>query len=101
MCLFTPSSIISLLGLPVLTQSHPKVLGLAEMMNFPGLLAGDDDVIQKMMDYGGMKRDGHCPGLTGKSLNAYAASGIHSCHESVSLPEAQEKLMKGIYTPHP
>jgi adenine deaminase len=44
-----------------------------------------------------MKRDGHCPGLTGKELNAYAVAGIHSCHESTSLEEAQEKLSKGIH----
>jgi adenine deaminase len=78
-------------------RSHPRVLGLAEMMNFPGLLHGDEDVMDKLMRYGKMKRDGHCPGLTGKELNAYAVAGIHSCHESTSLEEAQEKLSKGIH----
>ena len=79
-------------------QSHPKVLGLAEMMNFPGLLSFDEDVVQKMMDFSHLKRDGHCPGLGGKALSAYAVSGVHSCHESVSLQEAKEKLLKGIHT---
>jgi adenine deaminase len=76
---------------------HPRVLGLAEMMNFPGLLHRDADIMQKIMDYHGLRLDGHCPGLSGKDLNAYAVAGIHSCHESTSLAEAQEKLSKGIH----
>ena len=78
-------------------RNHPRVLGLAEMMNFPGLLHGDEDVMNKLVGYSDMKRDGHCPGLTGKELNAYAAAGIHTCHESTSLEEALEKLSKGIH----
>ena len=76
---------------------HPRVLGLAEMMNFPGLLEGDDDVMAKLLMYGEKRRDGHCPGLSGKDLNAYGVAGIHSCHESTTLPEAVEKLSKGIH----
>jgi len=79
-------------------KSHPLVLGLTEVMNFPGVLAAEDDVMSKMHDYKNLKRDGHCPGLSGKDLNAYAAAGVHSCHESVSLNEAREKLCKGIHT---
>jgi adenine deaminase len=78
-------------------RDHPRVLGLAEMMNFPGMLMGDPDVLQKLVDFSGLKLDGHCPGLRGKDLNAYASAGIHSCHESISLDEAKEKLMKGIH----
>jgi adenine deaminase len=78
-------------------QEHPRVLGLAEMMNYPGLLAGDAAVLDKLVEFGGMRRDGHCPGLTGKDLNAYGAAGIHSCHESTTLAEAREKLLKGIH----
>lgn len=78
-------------------RTHPRVLGLAEMMNFPGLLGGDPDVMTKLQDFNAMKRDGHCPGLTGKDLNAYGVAGIHSCHESTSLSEAREKLKKGIH----
>lgn len=74
-----------------------RVLGLAEMMNFPGLLAGDGDIMQKLQDFSAKKRDGHCPGLTGKDLNAYGVAGIHSCHESTTIPEAKEKLGKGIH----
>jgi adenine deaminase len=76
---------------------HPRVTGLAEMMNFPGLLSGDDDVVQKMQDFQHKKRDGHCPNLSGQALNAYACAGVHSCHESTSLKEAKEKLRKGIH----
>ncbi len=78
-------------------RDHPRVLGLAEMMNFPGLLGGDPDVMQKLVDFEGLRRDGHCPGLTGKDLNAYGVAGIHSCHESTSIAEAREKLTKGIH----
>jgi adenine deaminase len=78
-------------------RDHPRVLGLAEMMNFPGLLMGDPDVLQKLADFSGLKLDGHCPGLHGRNLNAYASAGIHSCHESITIEEAKEKLMKGIH----
>ncbi len=78
-------------------RGHPRVLGLAEMMNFPGLLFGDTDVIEKLDAYKQMRRDGHCPGLTGKDLNAYGVAGIHSCHESTTLAEGREKLRKGIH----
>lgn len=76
---------------------HPRVLGLAEMMNWPGLLAGDEDVLTKLWNFQGHRRDGHCPGLKGKDLNAYAVAGIHSCHESTTASEADEKLSKGIH----
>ena len=78
-------------------QGHERVLGLAEMMNYPGLLSSDEDVINKLVSFSGMRRDGHCPGLEGKELNAYAVAGIHSCHESTTLKEASEKLSKGIH----
>ncbi|MGE0173566.1 MAG: adenine deaminase [Oligoflexales bacterium] len=78
-------------------RGHPRVLGLAEMMNFPGLLHQEADVVGKLVDYKDMKRDGHCPGLRGKDLNAYGVAGVHSCHESTTLDEAYEKMMKGIH----
>ncbi|MGA7981747.1 MAG: adenine deaminase [Chromatiaceae bacterium] len=78
-------------------RGHPRVLGLAEMMNYPGLLAGDPAVLDKLVAFAGMRRDGHCPGLVGKELNAYGAAGIHSCHESTTIAEAREKLRKGIH----
>ncbi len=78
-------------------RNHPKVLGLAEMMNYPGVLFGDDDVLNKLTDYNQMIRDGHCPLLSGKELNAYALAGIQTCHESTSQQEALEKLSKGVH----
>lgn len=78
-------------------RDHPRVLGLAEMMNFPGLLSGSQEVLSKLSSFRHLKRDGHCPGLSGKDLNAYGVAGIHSCHESTSLAEAREKMQKGIH----
>jgi adenine deaminase len=77
-------------------SSHPKALGLAEMMNMPGVLNCDPSVIEKLELFSGGVIDGHCPLLTGKNLSAYAAAGISSCHESTRLEEALEKLTKGI-----
>lgn len=76
---------------------HPRVLGLAEMMNWPGLVGGDLEVMEKLAAFQDKKRDGHCPGLTGRLLNAYGVAGIHSCHESTTKAEAREKLTKGIH----
>lgn len=78
-------------------QSHPRVLGLAEMMNYPGVLGGQNEVMDKLVGFQDMKRDGHAPGLRGRDLNAYLVAGIHSCHESTQLAEAQEKLQKGLH----
>ena len=74
----------------------PRVLGLAEVMNVPGVLGGDPDVLGKVFDFQGRPRDGHCPALSGKDLCAIGVAGIHSCHESTTLEEAREKLAKGI-----
>jgi adenine deaminase len=80
--------------LPLL--SHPKALGLAEMMNVPGVLNGDPGVLAKLEAFSGGRIDGHCPLLRGPALSAYASAGISSCHESTGLEEAREKLTKGI-----
>src|SRR6201994_1168608 len=75
---------------------HPRVLGLAEMMNFPGVLAGDGQVLAKLRGFAGRPVDGHVPGLTGRDLQAYAGAGMSSDHESVSADEAREKLQLGM-----
>jgi adenine deaminase len=80
----------------VALAEHPRVLGLAEMMNFPGVLAGTDDVLDKLRGFAGRPLDGHVPGLTGADLQAYAGSGISSDHESVTAEEAREKLRLGM-----
>ncbi len=77
-------------------RGHPSVLGLAEMMNFPGVLHHDPEVIEKLVAFDGWHVDGHCPLVSGYDLNAYAACGIRNCHESTSLGEAREKLRKGM-----
>jgi len=74
-----------------------RVIGLGEMMNFPGVINGFDDVLNKLYSFKGKVIDGHAPGLTGKELNAYIAAGILSDHESTSAGEGQEKLAKGMY----
>jgi adenine deaminase len=80
----------------VALRHHPRVLGLAEMMNFPGVLAGDEPVLEKMRAFDGRPLDGHAPGLTGPDLQAYAGSGISSDHESTTEEEAREKLRLGM-----
>ncbi len=77
-------------------KSHPNVLGLAEMMNFPGVINGDESVLDKIEEYSDFNLDGHCPMLRGKDLNAYIAAGIQNCHETVSKEEGKEKLQKGM-----
>lgn len=77
-------------------KSHPNVLGLAEMMNFPGVVYGDESVLDKIEEYADMNLDGHCPLLRGKQLNAYIAAGIQNCHETVTKDEGKEKLQKGM-----
>lgn len=73
--------------------------GLAEVMNFPGVVAGDAEVMDKVNWARRQRRpvDGHCPGLTGKALSAYVAAGIGSDHEAVTPAEAKEKLARGLY----
>jgi len=73
------------------------VIGLGEVMNFPGVLGADAAVLSKINLARGKVVDGHAPGVTGKSLTAYIAAGIYSDHESVSLDEAGEKLRQGMY----
>jgi adenine deaminase len=77
-------------------RAHRRALGLAEMMNMPGVLSGDPDVLEKLEAFADARIDGHAPLLRGLELSAYAAAGISSCHESSQLDEAREKLSKGI-----
>ncbi|MBN1960535.1 MAG: adenine deaminase [Deltaproteobacteria bacterium] len=75
---------------------HPRALGLAEMMNYPGVLNASNEVIEKLLVFANKPIDGHAPLLCGKSLSAYAAAGITSCHESSNINEAKEKIQKGM-----
>jgi len=75
-----------------------RVLGLAEMMNFPGVLGADEEVLAKVAAAIGAKAavDGHCPGLLGRDLAAYAAAGIQSDHECTTAEEAIERAALGM-----
>lgn len=77
-------------------KGHPKVLGLAEFMNFPGVFHKVDGVLDKLAAFDGRHIDGHAPLLSGRELNAYLSCGIRNCHETTSAPEAMEKLRKGM-----
>lgn len=76
---------------------HDKwVLGLAEMMDYPGTVNADPGCLEKISMAWGRPVDGHCPGLTGLDLCAYVCAGVHSDHECASLAEAREKLSLGM-----
>ena len=73
---------------------HPRALGVAEMMNFPGVIAGEEDVLARMV---APHVDGHAPGVTGLALNAYVAAGISTDHEAFTAAEALEKRRRGMW----
>ena len=74
----------------------PNLLGLAEMMNFPGVIGAHAEVTDKLLLFQEAVMDGHSPGVSGKDLNAYIAAGIGSDHECTSAGEAAEKLARGM-----
>jgi adenine deaminase len=80
-------------------MSHDRIVALAEMMNYPGVIYGDQDVHSKIRLARQYRKrvEGHSPGLSGKALNAYIGSGISSDHECTTAKEAQEKLMAGMH----
>lgn len=78
-------------------QQEEYVIGLAEVMNFPGVVYGDEGVLNKISSFRKAVKDGHCPGLTGKPLNAYVNASIGSDHECTTVEEALEKLRLGMY----
>jgi adenine deaminase len=75
----------------------PSAIGLGEMMNFPGVISGNKDVLKKIDAAQGKVIDGHAPAVTNKRLNAYLAAGIGSDHESTALEEGREKLRRGMH----
>jgi adenine deaminase len=79
-------------------EKHPRVLGLGEVMNYPGILNQDENLLTmiELFRHKYKKIDGHAPGLTGKDLNAYSAAFIKSDHESTTADEAYEKLSCGM-----
>ncbi len=108
-CFFAASSCVpaspletsgAVLGVEALKEllNEPDIIALAEMMNYPGVVHGDGEVLQKVaagLAHGVV--DGHCPELTGAPLQAYVAAGISSDHESTRPEEAMEKLAAGLW----
>ena len=78
---------------------HPRVQGLAEMMNYPGVIGGDSQVIEKIVAAQAhhKKIDGHAPGLLDNDLNAYIAAGVYSDHECYDSADAIAKLERGQF----
>ena len=90
MCSLTPVDMEAILR-------HPRALGVAEMMNFPGVIAGVPDVLARLDVAGATHVDGHAPGVVGPALNAYVAAGIRSDHEATTFAEALEKRRRGMW----
>jgi adenine deaminase len=78
-------------------QHEPYVLGLGEMMNFPGVVNGVPEVLDKLRAFQGRVKDGHAPGLQGKALMAYTTANISSDHECTTVEEAHQKLGLGMF----
>ena len=78
--------------------NHSRVVGLGEMMNFPGLINGEEEVLAKVAaaHQRGKVVDGHAPGLTGADLQAYLSAGISTDHECITAAEAEEKILSGM-----
>ncbi|MGZ8783609.1 MAG: adenine deaminase, partial [Gaiellaceae bacterium] len=87
---FTPSDLEGLLR-------RRRVIGLAEMMNFPGVIAGAESELAKLAVAAGYHVDGHAPGVLGEALQAYAAAGIGSDHEAFTAEEGRERLRAGMW----
>jgi adenine deaminase len=78
-------------------MQEERVLGLAEVMNYPVVIFRDPEVMKKLALAKGKRIDGHAPGLTGRDLSAYISAGIHSDHECTTIDEAREKLRSGMH----
>jgi len=77
-------------------KQEPRVIGLGEMMNYPGILEGEEGILDKLNLFRDLVLDGHAPGLRGHKLQAYIAAGIRSDHETTDCQEAADKLRSGM-----
>ena len=80
-----------------LHQYPDRIIGLGEMMNYPGVIAGDNVVLSKLLAAEDRPKDGHAPLLSGHLLDAYILAGIESDHECSNINEARDKLRKGMH----
>ena len=92
----SPRHVLGLDELGTLLE-RDRVLGLAEMMNFPGVVSGSDHELAKLALAGSLHVDGHAPGVVGKGLAAYAAAGISSDHEAFTIAEGIDRLRAGMW----
>jgi adenine deaminase len=94
----TSGAVVTAEDVARLVMGYPgRVLGLAELMNYPGVLAKDPAVLAKIAACECAVIDGHAPLVSGKALNAYVLAGPSSDHECTNLKEAMEKLRKGMH----
>lgn len=94
----TSGAVISAADIQAMLEEFPeRIMGLAEMMNYPGVLYEDPQVLAKIASAAGRPIDGHAPGLSGFDLNAYILAGPSSDHEACHLAEAREKLRAGMH----
>ncbi len=77
-------------------RDHAQVVGLGEVMDFPGVVAGKERLLEELFLFHDQVIDGHCPTLMGRDLQAYAASGISSDHECATVAEAEARLRSGM-----
>ncbi len=92
----SPAAELGHAELAELLDEHGAI-GIAEVMNFPGVINGDPEVLAKIAAAGNRRVDGHAPGIIGRQLDAYLAAGVESDHECTELDEAEEKRRKGMW----
>ncbi len=92
----SPGAELGSADLAELLNEHDAI-GIAEVMDFPGVIHGDPEVLAKIATAGYKRVDGHAPGLKGRQLDAYLAAGVESDHECTELAEAEEKRRKAMW----
>lgn len=92
----SPGAELEAADVRALMEEHGAI-GVAEVMNFPGVIAGDPEMLARIATAGRRRVDGHAPGLSGRLLDAYLAAGVESDHECTELGEAEEKRRKGMW----
>ncbi|HOP57463.1 MAG TPA: adenine deaminase [Bacillota bacterium] len=78
-------------------KNEKSIVGLGEMMNYPGVIGGDRETYRKLYVMADKMIDGHAPGVTGEELNAYVLAGVKTDHEATTAMELREKVSRGMY----